>query len=97
MNATGEGDMKNYCDLIAQMQENHLRPALEKLLPVMAMSLWGSVPERMDITFPSLMPVSPMEEAEVRSRRVSMLTELMKYGLITAAEARGKLKEYGIL
>ena len=75
----------------------HLRPALEKLLPVMAMSLWGSVPERMDITFPSLMPVSPMEEAEVRSRRVSMLTELMKYGLITAAEARGKLKEYGIL
>ena len=97
MNATGEGDMKNYCDLIAQMQENHLRPALEKLLPVMAMSLWGSVPERMDISFPSLMPVSPLEEAEVRARRVSVLTEALSAGLMTPAEARDKLKEYGIL
>ena len=39
MNSTGEMDLRNYYDLIAQMQERLLRPALEKLLPVMT---WGS-------------------------------------------------------
>ena len=36
--ATGESDLKNYYEMIAQMQERILRPALEKLLPVMALS-----------------------------------------------------------
>ena len=41
MNSTGEADLRNNYDLIAQMQERMLRPALEKLLPVMAISCWG--------------------------------------------------------
>ena len=54
MNATGESDMRNYYDMIDQLRERHLRPALEKLLPVMALSAWGLLPERMDIPFPPL-------------------------------------------
>jgi phage-related protein (TIGR01555 family) len=44
MNATGESDLRNYYDMIASLQERLLRPALEKLLPVMAVSCWGIVP-----------------------------------------------------
>ena len=40
--------------MIDQLRERHLRPALEKLLPVMAQSAWGLLPERMDIQFPPL-------------------------------------------
>ena len=97
MNATGEGDLKNYYELITAMQERHLRPALEKLFPVMAMSLWGSVPERPDITFPSLMPVSPPEEAEVQARQAETITRLTQAGLMTPAEARSRLTALGIL
>ena len=93
MNATGESDLKNYYEMIAEMQERHLRPALEKLLPVMGMSLWGEMPERMDIAFPSLMPVSPREEAEVRALRVETLTRAIAAGLMTAEEGRIRLRE----
>ena len=40
-NSTGESELRNYYDMIAQSQERNLRPALEKLLPVMAVSCWG--------------------------------------------------------
>ena len=54
MNATGESDLKNYYELISQMQERHLRPALEKLLPVMLLSCWGTLPEDLTPIFPPL-------------------------------------------
>ncbi len=55
MNSTGEADLRNYYDMIAQMQERVLRPALEKLLPVMAISCWGYVPEDLEIVFEPIM------------------------------------------
>ena len=97
MNATGEGDLKNYYELIGAMQERHLRPALEKLLPVMAMSLWGEVPEHPDIAFPSLMPVSPPEEAEVQAKQAETVARLTQAGLMTPEEARARLTALGIL
>jgi len=93
MNATGESDLKNYYELIGQMQERHLRPALEKLLPVMAMSCWGYVPENLEIRFPSLMTTSPREEAEIRARNTETLVRAVEAGLLTPAEAREKLLE----
>ena len=41
LNATGESDLKMYYEKIGQLQENYLRPALEKLLPVMEISAFG--------------------------------------------------------
>ncbi len=73
MNATGESDLVNYYEMIDQLRERHLRPALEKLLPVMALSAWGFVPDQMEIRFPSLMIRSPLEEAEIRARNMETL------------------------
>ena len=41
MNSTGEADLQHYYDMIAQLQERMLRPALEKLLPILTISRWG--------------------------------------------------------
>ena len=92
LNATGESDMKNYYELIGQMQERHLRPALEKLLPVMALSQWGFLPERMDISFPSLMTTSPMEQAEIRAKTADTVLKLLAAGLLTPEEARREIQ-----
>ncbi|MBQ9210916.1 MAG: DUF1073 domain-containing protein [Clostridia bacterium] len=93
MNATGESDMKNYYEMIGQMQERHLRPALEKLLPVMAMSCWGWLPENLDIRFPSLMTTSPREMADIRAQNIDSLVKAVGAGLLTPQEGREKLME----
>ena len=69
MNATGEGDLKNYYELITAMQERHLRPALEKLFPVMAMSLWEA---RQAETIACLTRAGLMTPAEARSRLTAL-------------------------
>ncbi len=92
MNATGESDMKNYYEMIGQMQERHLRPALEKWLPVAALSLWGFIPERMEISFPSLMTTAPLEQAEILARNTETLLRAVEGGLLTPSEARARLE-----
>ena len=95
MNATGEEDLRNYYDMIAQKQEQILRPALEKLLPVMAMSCWGYVPEDMKIVFNPVMTTSPAERAELSGKLASEICAVYDRGLITKEEARAELAARG--
>ena len=95
LNATGEADLRNYYDLIAQMQERLLRPALEKLLPVMAVSCWGYVPDDLEIVFEPVMTTSPAERAELVSKLSSDVIEGYKAGLLTREQALEELKSRG--
>ena len=95
MNATGEADLRNYYDLIAQMQERLLRPALEKLLPVMAISCWGYVPEDLEIIFRPVMTSSPAERAELVQKMSQDVIEGYKAGLLTREQALEELKSRG--
>ncbi len=95
MNSTGEADLRNYYDMIAQMQERHLRPALEKLVPVMAISCWGFAPEDMEIIFEPIMTTSPAEKAELVQKISSDVIEGFKAGLFTREEALAELKSRG--
>ena len=52
MNATGESDLNNYYDYIDGLRETELRPIIERLLPIMALSAWGEIPDDLDIDFP---------------------------------------------
>ena len=95
MNATGESDLKNYYDMIASLQERLLRPALEKLLPVMAVSCWGYVPENLEIVFEPVMTSSPAERAELVQKLSADVIEGFKCGLFTREEAIAELKARG--
>jgi len=95
MNSTGEMDLRNYYDMIAQMQERHLRPALEKLLPVMAISCWGYVPEDLEIVFEPVMTTSPAERAELVQKLSSDVIEAFKCGLLNQRQALEELKARG--
>ena len=87
MNATGEADIRIYYDKIGQQQERVLRPVLEKLLPVMAMSCWGFVPDDLRITFNPVMTISPVEKAELSMKATQEVLEVYKSGLITKEQA----------
>ena len=95
MNATGESDQRNYCEMIASLQERQLRPALEKLLPVMAVSCWGYVPEDLDFVFEPIMTASPAERAELVRKMSSDVIDAFSCGLLTREEALAELRLRG--
>ena len=95
MNATGESDMKNYYEMLAQLQERNLRPAIEKLLPIMAMSLWGTIPEDMEVVFEPLMTTTPDQRADIMSKQATAIIQAFSAGIISQKTALLELQEQG--
>lgn len=95
LNATGEADLRNYYDMIAQMQERLLRPALEKLLPIMAISCWGYIPDDLEIVFEPVMTTSPAERAELVQKISLDVIQAFQAGLLTREQALEELKSRG--
>ena len=95
MNATGEADMRNYYERIASLQERMLRPALERLLPVVMMSCFLTVPENMGFVFNPLAPMAPEETEELAGKLSSRVRELFEAGIISREEARAELRGCG--
>ena len=95
MNSTGEADLRNYYDMIAQMQERCLRPALEKLVPIMAISCWAYVPKDLEIVFQPIMTTSSAEKAELVQKMTADVIEAFKCGLVTREEALEELQNRG--
>ena len=95
MNATGEADIRNYYDEIDQQRERILRPALEKLLPVMAKCCWGFVPEDMRISFEPAMTIGPAESSRISKEEAEQIVALVQNGIISRDEARIELIENG--
>jgi hypothetical protein len=95
MNSTGESDLRNYYDMISGLQERMLRPALEKLLPVMACSCWGFWPEDLDIVFEPIRAATPGERAELIQKLSSDVIAAFQAGLISRHEALEELKARG--
>ena len=95
LNATGESDLKNYYESISQLQERLLRPALEKLLPVLALSAWGTLPADMAFVFNPIAAESPAETAELAEKLSAPVIEAFRAGLLTREEARAELRIRG--
>jgi len=93
LNATGESDLTNYYDYIDSLRESKLRPILQKLLPVLAMSAWGCVPEGMDITFPPLWAPKADEVAKIASAKAETILAVFQSGLLGADTAQKELKK----
>lgn len=92
MNATGESDMNNYYDYIDGLRENQLRPLLERLLPIMALSAWGTVPDDLDIDFPPLQTPDSSEIADIVEKKTQAILAAFQSDLIDAATSLKELK-----
>lgn len=92
LNATGESDLQNYYDYIDEQRESVLRPILERLLPVLALSAWGEVPEDLDLTFPPLWTPTAAELAEIAAKKSQAVIDVFQAGLMDVAAAQRELK-----
>ena len=93
MNATGESDLKNYYDYVDSQREAKLRPALEKLLPVLCMSAWGFVPDDLAVTFPPLWTPTAKEMAEIAKTKSEAVVAGFQAGLYDKPAAMKELKK----
>lgn len=93
MNATGESDLTNYYDYIDTLRESRLRPILQQLLPVLAMSAWGGVPEGMDIVFPPMWTPKADEMAKIAKEKSETIITAFQAGLLQADTAMRELKK----
>jgi hypothetical protein len=78
MNATGESDSRNYNDYLEEVRESSFRPVIEKLLPIMALSAWGEIPDDLDIQFDSMWTPTEVEKAQIVRDKVGALIEVFK-------------------
>lgn len=95
LNATGEGDLRNYYDTVKQWQEAVLRPVLEKLLPVMCMSAWGAVPDDLDFEFNPIRDTSDEERAGLIQQTASAIVSVYQAGIISQPTALKELRQSG--
>ena len=93
MNATGQSDLQNYYDYVDSQREAKLRPALERLLPVMAMSAWGAVPDNLQIDFPPLWTPTAKEVAEIAKGKAEAIVSVFQSGLLDQQAAQKELKK----
>ena len=93
MNATGESDLKNYYDYVDTLRETKLRPVLEKLLPIMAMSAWGAIPDNLQIDFPPLWTPTAKELADIAKAKAEAIVSTYQAGLLNVDTAQKELKK----
>ena len=92
MNATGESDMQNYYDTIEEKQESILRPIYDKLLPIMAMSALGAVPDDLDFEFNAVRRPDEDEMSDLASKNTDSVTKAFQAGLISQRTALKELR-----
>ena len=93
MNATGESDLQNYYDMIAQEQEAKLRPILNKILPVLCVSTFGAVPSDLDFEFDPVSEPSDEQRTELAKSGTDIVTSAVNAGLISPRTALKELKQ----
>lgn len=93
LNATGESDLQNYYDYLDGLRESDFRPVIERLLPVMALSAWGVLPDDLDISFPPLSTPDAKEVAEIAKAKAETVVTAYQAGLLNVDAAQKELKK----
>lgn len=93
LNSTGDGDLTNYYDYVDSQREAKLRPVLEKLLPIMAVSAWGAMPDNLQIDFPPLWTPTAKEVSEIAKSKAEAIVTTYQAGLLNVDTAQKELKK----
>jgi phage-related protein (TIGR01555 family) len=92
LNATGESDEQNYYDSLGQKQESQLTPQMDKLMPVIAMSEWGLMPDDLGHRWNPAQTAKADKRAELASKKTSAINESYNSGLISQKTGMRELR-----
>lgn len=93
MNSTGESDLTNYYDRVKQQQESDLRPIIEKLLPILALSTWGVIPDDLSFEFEPIRDSSESERADLMLKYTQAIVMGFNAGVLNQKIALKELRQ----
>lgn len=93
LNATGEGDLKNYYDKIRSLQINEYKPKLDIFDKIMAMSLGLGENIELDYEFNSLFQMTEEQQAELESKRAVRDQAYYNMGVLTESIIAKELQQ----
>lgn len=95
LNATGEGDLKNYYDNIRAAQKTDLAPNLRTLDKIMQRSLWGQEVKDWNYKWASLFQLSAAEQATAEQARATRDQTYLAAGVVDEHIVAQQLYEDG--
>lgn len=95
LSATGEGDIRNFYDMIDAERENYLEPRLNQLDQVFFRSAIGESPDGISWKFGSLWQMDDAEVAELENKRAQTAKTYVDMGAIDEVVVAKELKENG--
>jgi uncharacterized protein len=90
---SNQGDEQIYFGMLAQKQEREVSPLLDKLLPVIAMSTWGEVPNDFDYSWRPIRELNDQEMAQLSTAYAGNVITVFSAGLISQRTALLELKQ----
>lgn len=95
LNSTGDGDIRNYYDMVSAKQEAEMRPQLEYLYAILCRSELGYTPDDLELTFKALWQVSATEQAAIDYQRAQTDQIYLTEGVLHEANVGKSLKARG--
>jgi hypothetical protein len=92
---TNDADERLYEEKIATDQNDSLRPQLDKLYPVIAVSEWGEVPDDLDLHFPSVRVMTEEDKADLVDKASGPILAAYNAGIIWKKTCLKELKQLG--
>ena len=93
MGTTNESDEGVYYDNVGQKQKRELDPQLKKLMPIIAMSTWGRVPDDFTWTYNPVRTLNNEEQADLATKKTTPVIEAYNAGIIGRRTALMELKQ----
>lgn len=95
LNATGEADLINYDNYIEEVRESDFKPIVDKLLPIMALSEWGEIPDDLEATYDAIRSPNELDKATIAQRKVGSLVDVFNQNGIPMDVLLKELKALG--
>lgn len=92
-NATGESDIRNYYDHILSQQEKVLRPALQTVLRILQVRLFGKIDESISFDFAALSEADNAAIATTQKTRADTMAVLLDRAIVSQEECRRVLAD----
>lgn len=96
LNATGEGDERNYANRISSDQENKFDPPLYQFDQVFARSVLGYMPDDWKSTWNPLRQQTEQEVSEIEDKNSQRDERYLRNGVVTEAVVAAQLQEDGV-
>lgn len=91
LNASSEGEIRVWYDLIAAMQESNWRVPIETVLKVMQLSMYGKIDPDITFAFKPLFQLTAQEEADVLTSKSTSACNYIDRGVLDPSEERERL------